>query len=69
MAENNPLHPGRVRHCWNCGADMGFIENRFYDRRDTCGKHECDREARDAFEEERQAAHDRVDEDFGYGSW
>lgn len=59
---------GKVRHCWNCGADMGFIENRYYDRLDTCGSLECDRAARDAYEDERQADHDRVDDYYG-GGW
>lgn len=51
----------------DCGADMGFIENRFYDRTDVCGKHECNRAQRDAYAEERQAAHDRVDDYYGDG--
>lgn len=58
---------GKIRHCWYCGADMGFIENRYYDRGDTCGKQECDRAARDAHAEEREEAHDRVDD--YYGGW
>lgn len=60
--------PGKHRHCWNCGADMGFIENRFYDRIDTCGSRECEREARHAFEEERDAAHEAIDAQFD-GGW
>ena len=59
---------GKVRYCWNCGEDMGFIENRYYDRMDTCGKRECEREARNAFEEERQRLHDAVD-DYYSGGW
>tara|TARA_Y100000815_G_scaffold232876_2_gene223861 strand:+ start:99005 stop:99214 length:210 start_codon:yes stop_codon:yes gene_type:complete len=62
------LKPGKVRHCWNCGADMGFIENRFYDRMDTCGSRECERAARDAFEEDREEAHRAVDDYYG-GGW
>lgn len=61
-------HPGKIRHCWNCGADMGFIENRYYERTDTCGKIECTREERDAIAEERQSAHDAVDDYFN-GGW
>ena len=65
MTEKAPkLHPGKVRHCWNCGADMGWIENRYYDRTDTCGAQDCEREARDANEAERQDAHDAVDDHF-----
>jgi hypothetical protein len=66
-SEHTP-HPGKVRHCWNCGANMGFIENRYFDRMDTCGARDCEREARNAFEEDRQAAHDAVDDYYG-GGW
>lgn len=62
------VRPGKVRHCWNCGADMGFIENRFYDRRDTCGQIECERAARDAYADERDEAHRAVDDYFD-GGW
>lgn len=57
---------GKVRHCWNCGADMGFIEDRYFDRMDTCGARECEREARDQFAAERDEAHQRLDEDMGW---
>lgn len=66
MTDATPSHPGKVRHCPNCGADMGFIENRYYDRRDTCGARECEREARDAAEAERDEAHERLDRDMGW---
>ncbi len=59
---------GRIRHCWNCGESLGFVADRFYGRTDTCGKRECEREARNAFEDERQAAHDAVDDYYG-GGW
>lgn len=51
---------GKERHCWNCGASMGFIENKYYDSRDTCGKLECEREGRYAAEAERSEAHHRL---------
>lgn len=63
--EKKPL--GKVRHCWNCGADMGFIENRYYDRMDTCGKPECMRAERDALAEQRERAHDDLDRAHGWG--
>lgn len=59
--------PGKIRQCWVCGKDMGFIENRYYDRSDTCGDRECDREARDAHESERQEAHEELDRQ--YDAW
>lgn len=67
MTEAEKTRPGKVRHCWNCGQSMGFVENRYYDRMDTCGKLECDRAARDAYADERQAAHDAVDDYYGRG--
>lgn len=57
---------GKERHCWNCGASMGFIENKYYDSRDTCGKLECEREGRYAAEAERSELHHRLDEDMGW---
>ena len=58
--------PGKVRQCWVCGDDMGFIENRYYDRSDTCGKRDCERESRDAYEAEREEAHAELDRQFDY---
>lgn len=57
---------GKQRHCWHCGADMGFIENRFYDSRDTCGSAECERSARDADQQERDEAHEQLDREMGW---
>lgn len=59
--------PGKIRFCWNCGGSMGFVENRYYDSHDTCGKPECERAGRDAYEDARQAAHDSVDDYYGRG--
>lgn len=64
MTDKKPL--GKERHCWNCGESMGYIENRYYDRSDTCGKQECDREARHSAEAERHEAHERLDRDMGW---
>ncbi len=36
---------GKMRHCWNCGAEMGLIGDACFDRLDTCGKRECERAA------------------------
>lgn len=58
--------PGKVRHCPYCGDDMGFIENRDYDRNDPCGKTECCREARDASNAEREDAHEQLDREMGW---
>jgi hypothetical protein len=56
----------KMRHCWSCGAEMGFIENRYYDRRDTCGSRECEREARNRESAERDDAHEKLDRDMGW---
>ena len=41
-----------------------------HDRFDTCGKVECDREARHAGQEIREEAHNQLDRDMGYdGKW
>lgn len=59
---------GRVmlkeRFCWNCGASLGQIEDRHYDRFDVCGERACNRAQRDYFEEEREERHRRIDDDY-----
>ncbi len=57
---------GKNRYCPVCGDDMGFIENRFFDSRDTCGARECEREMRDEELAEREEAHERLDRDMGW---
>jgi anaerobic ribonucleoside-triphosphate reductase len=57
---------GKIRHCWYCGEDMGFIEDRYFDKHDTCGKAECERERRYALREEREEAQRRLDENMGW---
>lgn len=52
-------------YCYNCGEDLGNYD-RFSDRFDTCGKPECEREARNAVMEERDEAHEQLDRDLGY---
>jgi len=66
MADAPKPPAGKVRSCWVCGADMGFIENRHYDRLDTCESTSCLREARDAAHAERDEAHDQLDRDRGW---
>ena len=55
----------RRHHCAYCGKDMGPWD-RFCDRRDTCGARECEREARDAYADERREAHEQLDRDMGW---
>lgn len=54
----------KMRHCFNCGAELGVYAD--YDRLDTCGALECDREARHAMAEEREEAHKWLDRDNGW---
>lgn len=56
----------KMRYCWNCGSELGVIENRFYDRSDTCGDPKCLREARDQAIAERDEAHEQLDRDMGW---
>jgi hypothetical protein len=57
-----------MRHCFYCGEELG----RYWDKDplDTCGKAECNREARYADQEIREEAHRQLDRDLGYdGNW
>lgn len=60
------MSTAKERFCWNCGASLGVIENKYYDRSDTCGSLECNREARHAAEAERSEAHEQLDRDNGW---
>ncbi len=64
--EPKPNPTTKERHCWHCGASMGVIDRRHYDRGDTCGRNECERAARDAACYERDEAHARLDRDMGW---
>lgn len=54
----------KMRRCFNCGEELGYYAD--YDPLDTCGKRECEREARNAIMEEREEAHERLDRDLGW---
>ena len=51
-----------MHYCLNCGESLGMFEGkqRQLDY-ETCGKRECEREARDAFAAEREQAHEELD--------
>ena len=61
------VSPEKMRRCFNCGEELG--RSRYRDPHDTCGRQECEREARNAERGEREEAHERLDEDMGYGRW
>lgn len=54
----------KMRHCFNCGEELGVYAD--HDPLDDCGNQECQRAARDAMHEEREAAHERLDRDMGW---
>lgn len=54
----------KMRHCFNCGAELGVYAD--HDPLDDCGAQECQRAARDAFAQEREEAHERLDRDMGW---
>jgi hypothetical protein len=56
----------KMRYCWCCGCELGEIEDRFYERSDTCGKPDCERERRDQDRYEREEAHRELDERMGW---
>lgn len=60
-----PTPPKRT-HCFNCGADIG-PKDCFSSNLDDCGAPECSREARNAYAQEREEAHEQLDRDMGYG--
>jgi hypothetical protein len=45
---------------------MGAWDHRYSDSRDTCGKMECEREARNQEWQEREEAHEQLDRDMGW---
>lgn len=54
----------KMRYCFNCGEQLGEYAD--YDPLDTCGKVECNREARHAARQERDEAHERLDREMGW---
>lgn len=54
----------KMRHCFNCGAELGVYAD--YEPLDTCGSPQCEREAMNAFREEREDAHRELDERRGW---
>ena len=56
----------KMRHCCNCGEELGLIASKHYDRWDTCGKRECNRAVADDLAQERAEAHEQLDRDMGW---
>ena len=53
-----------MRYCGCCGEKLG--RSHYRDPYDTCGKPECDREARSEARADREEAHERLDRDMGW---
>jgi hypothetical protein len=59
----------KIRHCENCGADLDGPVDKYPGDFITCGKRECEREARDQQQAARDEAHEQLDRDMGYGNY
>jgi hypothetical protein len=55
----------KMQHCFYCGEELGEYDN-LGERYETCGKQECNREARNAENEERAEAHEQLDRERGW---
>jgi len=55
-----------IKHCENCGADLGRPVKKEYGDFVTCGKRECNRAEQDFYAEQRESAHEQLDRDLGY---
>ena len=56
-----------MHYCFCCGEELGMFEGKQSMRDyDTCGQRECDRQAREAFEAEREQAHEELDRMHGW---
>lgn len=59
--------PATMHYCFNCGAELGLFSGKQRQRDlDTCGKPECNREARNTLAEERERAHQELDDMNGW---
>jgi hypothetical protein len=56
--------PAKERFCAYCGESLGVYAD--YDRYDTCGARECERNVRDEIREDRMDAHERLDQEMGW---
>jgi len=51
----------RIQQCFNCGEEMGVFDN--YGEIVTCGKLECDKQARKQYEAEIEEARHEAEKD------
>lgn len=55
----------KMQYCFNCGAECGVFEHFYHRDLVTCGKGECEREAREQARYDDDMARERAAED-GY---
>ena len=67
MADQSTIQPNPARrhYCTACGDDMGLWD-KFSRHGDTCGKFQCERDAREQDREDRSDSHERLDRDMGW---
>lgn len=68
IPEQPKAKPERRQVCAYCGDDLGPW-GRYSDRNDACSKRECQAWELDQAQAEREEAHERLDNDLGYGRW
>ena len=64
MDDKQTKKPEPMRYCFCCGAEIG--RSRYYDRLDTCGERECEREALDVERHEVEQARAEIDQIYGW---
>lgn len=55
----------KMQHCAFCGEELGVYAKPIGEQ-DTCGRRECERDAREQAQAEREEAHEQLDRDMGY---
>ena len=58
------MNEAKMQYCDYCGDEIG-VGHRYYRDRQTCGKGECERWARDEEQAERDQAHEELDRNMG----
>ena len=58
----------KMQHCFNCGEELG-IYVAYYGDLQNCGADECLRAEWETHAAEREEAHQRLDDEMGYGNW
>lgn len=58
----------KMQFCFNCGEELG-VYAAYHGDLQVCGQIECCRAEREAMQAEREEAHQRLDDEMGYGNW